>query len=133
MSAKHISLIYFYLVSAAALALIVIGIFNSVNFAINTLAYKDYPLRYREYNCQQNPYAYPLAKPLAPVDGKFAPTPGTPSAKEVDQQVKLCQEQQTLERKQQMLDDLKSALTFSLIGLVLFLIHFPQARKHSRD
>ena len=44
MSEKTIATIYFYVISAASLALIVIGIFNIVNFLINSTQYEKYPL-----------------------------------------------------------------------------------------
>lgn len=125
MSGKRIALIYFYLISAAALALIVVGVFNTVNFVINVTQYDKYPLRYQAVRCLAQPYK-------APIPVTDMPTPATPSPEELQNQQKDCEMQLELDRKQQKLDDLKSAVTFSLVGTILFLIHFPQARKQSK-
>ena len=128
MSAKHIALIYFYIISAAALALIVTGIFQSVNYVVNITQYQQYPVGYRETDCETSPYQY--AKPMAVPEGVPAPTP---TAQEIEKQKKNCEKQLARERKQQQLDDLKNAVTFSLVGTVLFAIHFPLALKRSKE
>lgn len=129
MNTKHISVIYFYAISAASLALIVVGIFSSVNFVVNITQYDKYPLRYRSSNeCDIYPNSY--SKPIAvPVSG-LAPTP---TQKELDESKKKCEQVLDSERKQQKLDDLKSSITFSIVGWVLFLIHFPLALKKSKE
>lgn len=129
MSGKQISLIYFYLVSAASLALIVVGIFNTVNFLANNFFYDEYPLRYQIVDCRGN---YPYKGP-APVPGGADFFPATPSAAEQQESQKNCEEQLALQRKQQKVDDIKSAVTFSLVGVILFGLHFTQARKHSKS
>lgn len=133
MSGKQISLVYFYIVSAAALALIIIGIFNSVNFLINVTQYKDYPLRYQSQECNAI-YQVPMrvAQPALPVEQSY-PVIATQSSQEVDIQKELCQTQMDSQRKKQKLDDLKNSITFSLVGLIMFVIHFPIARKNSKD
>ena len=79
MSGKLIALIYFYLISAAALALIVIGIFNSVNYFVNTTQFEKYPLLYRNENCDL-PYATDMySMPVRP-EGI-----ASPSAKEQEE------------------------------------------------
>ncbi|OGH19044.1 MAG: hypothetical protein A3F31_01035 [Candidatus Levybacteria bacterium RIFCSPHIGHO2_12_FULL_38_12] len=128
MNTRHIASIYFYAISAAALALIVVGIFATVNFVINTTQYDTYPLRFRGKDCETYPYAY--SKPVPAANGLPI---STPTQKELDGQKKKCQIQLEKERKQQKLDDLKSSLTFSIVGLVLFLIHFPKALKHTKE
>lgn len=134
MSGKQISLVYFYIVSAAALALIIIGIFNSVNFLINVTQYKDYPLRFQNEDCSS---IYPVPMKIAPppaasIDQGY-PIIATQSAEEITRQKELCQKQIDAQRKKQKLDDLKNSITFSLVGLILFLIHFPIARRNSED
>ncbi len=119
MSGKTIATIYFYLISAASLALIVIGIFNAVNFGINVTQYEKYPLRYPQGNCEGYPY-------------KFGPSPASPSATELEKQKQDCLKQENALSKQQKIDDLKNAITFSLVGTILFIIHFPLARKQSK-
>lgn len=131
MSGRLIATIYFYLISAASLALIVIGIFNAVNFLINSTQYDKYPLRYGPPgDCEVSGYPYPvkIARPPDMANGE-----ATPSAEEVKRQKELCEKQQELERKQHKIDDMKNAITFTLVGTVLFLIHFPLARKQSRS
>ena len=128
MTGQKISLVYFYVISAASLALIVIGIFNIVNFLINVTQYGEYPLRYQGATCERYPYKF--------IDGPtpaIAPSPATPSAKELDEQKKICEEQQAMERKQHELDDLRNSITFSAVGLILFLIHFSLAGKISKE
>ncbi len=128
MSGRTIATIYFYLVSAASLALIVIGIFNAVNFLINSTQYEKYPLKYPQGSCDNFPYKFG-PYPAMEVRG----VPATPSAKEQEQQKEACLKQEDALSKQQKIDDLKNAITFTLVGLVLFLIHFPNARKFSKD
>ena len=128
MSGKTIATIYFYVISAASLALIVIGIFNAVNFGINVTQYDKYPLRYPQGSCESYPY-------------KFGPYPAmdvrevsaTSSAQELEKQKQDCLKQEDAQSKQQKINDLKNAITFTLIGSILFLIHFPLARKQSKS
>ncbi len=129
MSGKTIATIYFYLISAVSLFLIVIGIFSVVTFIINSTEYDKYPLRYTQPDCEFsfNNYPYP-AKPMS-LDEKSS----TSSAQDLAKQKQFCLNQQEIDRKQHRIEDLKNSLAFSLIGIVLFLIHFPQARKHSRS
>lgn len=129
MSGKTIATIYFYLISAASLALIVIGIFNSVNFVINSTQYDKYPTRYGPPgSCEFYPVPYRVD-----VKAGVADPESTPSAEELEKQKQNCLRQEEIDRKQHRLDDMKNALTFSLVGTVLFLIHFPLARKQSKS
>lgn len=125
MPGKTIATIYFYLISATSLALIVIGIFNSVNFVINSTQYEKYPLRYPQGSCEGYPYKF---GPYPAMETRVA----TPSADELEKQKQDCLKQENALSKQQKIDDLKNAITFTLVGLVLFLIHFPLARKQSK-
>lgn len=127
MSGKLIATIYFYLISAASLVLIIIGIFNGVNFLINSTQFEKYPLRYQQGDCEVFglPYPYKIAPETTRFDSSI-------SAGEKQKQVENCEKQQELDRKQHKVEDLKNALTFTLVGLVLFLIHFPLARKQSK-
>lgn len=126
MSGKTIATIYFYLISAASLLLIVIGIFSILNFVINSTQYDKYPLRYSQPDCEAG-YSYYPVKPTP-----FMESETTPSAKELERQKAACIKQQEDERKQHRVENLRDAIGFSLIGLVLFLIHFPLARKQSK-
>jgi hypothetical protein len=131
MPGKTIASIYFYVISAAAVALIVIGIFNAINFLINTTQFDKYPLRYGAVsNCEYardyfGPGPYP-AKLMVP------PTETSPSAEEMQKNKDLCLKNEEADRTQHRVEDLKNALTFTLVGTILFLIHFPMARKSTR-
>lgn len=127
MSGKTIATIYFYLISAVSLALIVIGIFNAVNFGINATLYDKYPLRYPQADCENMAYPYG-PKPIPMEIDKIS----TPSAKDLEKQKNICIKQQEEDRKQHKVDDLKNSITYTLVGAILFLIHFPLARKQSR-
>ena len=128
MSGKTIATIYFYIISAASLALIVIGIFNAVNFGINVTQYDKYPLRYPQGSCEGYPFKFG-PYPAMDVRGVSA----TPSAQELEKQKQDCLKQENALSKQQRIDDMKNAITFTLVGSVLFLIHFPLARKQSKS
>lgn len=128
MSGKLIATIYFYLISAASLLLIVIGIFSILNFVINSTQYDKYPLRYSQPDCEAG-YSYYPSKPAMP----FGESEATPSAQELERQKSACMNQQEVDRKQHKVENLRDAVGFSLIGAVLFLIHFPLARKQSKS
>ncbi len=131
---KIIATIYFYIISAAAIALIVIGIFNSVSYLINSTQYDRYPLRYGGIsNCEfanDFPYRGPGVVAMKP-GFPGGPMETTPSAEEMKKAKEQCLKNEEAERKSHQVDDLKNAITFTLVGLVLFVIHFPQARKRS--
>lgn len=127
MSGKNIATIYFYLISTVSLILIVIGIFNGVNFAINSTQYDKYPLRYGPSgDCD-----YVTAYKAMPVPETLYSA--TPSAEEVKRQKESCEKNQEADRKEHRINDIKSAVTFTFIGVILFMIHFSQARKFSKD
>lgn len=122
---KLIALVYFYVISAVSLGLIIIGIFNVGNLVINLTQYDVYPPRYGYDNCESGygskaPYAAPL-QPEASM-----------GAEQAQRQKELCLMQVELDRKQHKLDDVKNSVLFTSIGIILFLIHFPQARKQSK-
>ena len=134
MSGKLIATIYFYVISAAATALIVIGIFNIVNFLINSTQYEKYPLRWGGItSCD---YGIDGTVPVVrgPMPAKILPPDGiesTPSAEEIQRAKEQCLKNEEADRIQHKVDDIKNSITFNLVGIVLFLIHFPQARKRS--
>ncbi len=73
-----------------------------------------------------------VAPPALPV-GQSYPVIATQSSQEVNIQRQLCQKQIAEQSKRQKLDDLKNSITFSLVGLILFVIHFPIARRNSKE
>lgn len=122
MNPKIIALIYFYLISAGALILIVIGVFTSVSYAVNTTQFKEYPLPYYE-NCDMR------FNSMVPAPAGEA----SMSAEEEQKAQQTCEQNLEQRRVQQKVDDLKGAITFSLVGLILFGIHFPLARKYTNS
>lgn len=127
MSGKLITLIYFYVISAAALALIVIGIFSTVNFLINITQYDKYPLQYFGEDCENFGTSYSKGPYPMELESRVA----TPTAEEERKLKAQCEKRVEQERKQRKVDDIRNSLTFSLVGVILFLIHYPQARKHA--
>lgn len=135
MSGKLIATIYFYLISAGAIVLIVIGIFNTVSFFINSTQYEKYPLRYGGVsNCEYaNDGLYypgmmaPVTVPVKPAGVEIA----TPSAEAVQKSKEQCLKNEEVDRVQHRVEDMKNSLTFLVVGAVLFWIHFPQAKKRS--
>lgn len=120
MSGKLISVIYFYLVSVISLILLIIGVFHIISFTLNTTQFDKYPLTYGEDRCLQ---------PLPAIDSKQSEGDASLSAKQKFD----CLAQLEVERKQHRVNDLKNAITFPLLGLILFFIHFPIALKRSKN
>lgn len=130
MPGKLIALIYFYLISAVSIGLLIFGVFSIGNLVINLTQYDKYPLKYGIEQCDfLSKYPVPMVRvmPGPPEGQEFA----TPSAQQLEDDKRKCLEQAEYERKQHKLDDIKNAVLFTLIGAVLFLIHYPLARKHS--
>lgn len=131
MAGKLIGLIYFYLISAVSIGLLIYAAFSFATLVINLTQYDKYPLRYGMENCDvdypqsyvKGPYATPVME-----QGQIASI----SAKEKQTLKQTCMNQADFDRKQHKLDDIKNSGISALVGLVLFLIHFPQARKMSK-
>ncbi|MEO6509098.1 MAG: hypothetical protein ABIO02_04030 [Patescibacteria group bacterium] len=117
MLGKNVSVVYFYLVSLIGLILMIFGVFFAINYFVNITQYDTYPLRYSE-SCDTI-YA-------APVDMQ------KPSDVDIEKQKRDCEVRQSIERKRTQVDDLKNAISFPLIGIILFLIHFPIARRQTK-
>ncbi|OGE25407.1 hypothetical protein A3C26_02525 [Candidatus Daviesbacteria bacterium RIFCSPHIGHO2_02_FULL_39_12] len=128
MSGKTIATIYFYLISAVSLALIIIGVFNGVNFIINSTQYDKYPTRYGLVrDCSVYPMPYKVAIPAD--RGEIV----TPLDEEQKQQKERCEKQIEADSKQHHIEDIKNTITFTLAGIILFVIHFPLALKNSQS
>lgn len=127
---KLISLIYFYLISAIGLILLIIGLYNAVSYGVNITQYDKYPLRYAgNASCD-----YLVTQP-APV---VAPTSGQMPSQDINvkenvRQQRLCEERVALERKQTQVDDMKNSIYFTLVGTLLLAIHLPIAVRKSRE
>ncbi len=132
MPGKTIAIIYFYLISAGAVILMVIGIFNVASFLVNSTQFDQYPLRYGAMSNCDNRLA---PGPYGPTPAKIMPanSEATPTAEELQKAKKLCLQNDEADRKQHRVEDLKNAVTFSFVGLILFGIHFPIARKQSKN
>jgi hypothetical protein len=137
MSARMIGLIYLYVVSGASLALLVVGIFNAVNLLVNLTQFDKYPLRYGgmeqcEDHLVKAPFMMERGMSTAPA---IAPGPkeSTPSAEEMKEWKDRCIRNSENERVQHKVEDMKNAITPTLVGLILFLIHFPMARRQSKS
>jgi predicted nucleic acid-binding Zn ribbon protein len=123
MHGKTISQLYFYLISALSLIFIIIGIYNAVTFGVNMSQFEKYPLQFGgDDRC-----AYNMPHPPG-VDPKTQVSP-----EDQKKQNEICLNQLELERKQHKVNDIKNAITFTLIGIILFSIHFPTALKRSKN
>lgn len=113
---KIIPTIYFYVLSTAGMVLIIIGIFNATHFVVGTTVYERYPLRYGTTfeRCEMR------AQPVDPAMQK-----GEPFSKEA------CLKSLEEERMQKKAEDIENALSFTFIGLFVFLTHFYFARKRA--
>ena len=105
--------IYFYVLSTVGVVLLIIGVFNSIHFMSGIIVYEKYPLKYgNEARCDYMP------KPFVE-EGK----------REARDQKKECLESLEKERINTKRDDLEKSISFTLIGLVVFLIHFSYIRR----
>jgi hypothetical protein len=127
MSVRVVSLIYFYLVSIIAIILLIIGLYNSVSYIINATQFEKYPLRYGGVERCEIPDMAPERPILNPESG------ASTSAEEIKTRRERCLATLEEERNQRRVEDMKNAVAFSLIGLVLFGIHFPIALRKSNE
>ena len=115
---KLIPTIYFYLVSLIGLVLLIIGIFAGIHFIVGISVYSKYPLpNGTEQRC--NYITAPEPMQTAPIKQQTS----------IAQQKQDCLQELEQERIQTKKQDLEKALSFTLIGLLLFGIHFYFARK----
>jgi len=129
MSGKMIGTVYFYLVSVISLILLVIGIHSSVTYFLNASQYDEYPLRYLGEDCEN--FGYPFKGPYPAEIAQDSQA--SVSAEERLRLTDSCKRRVEAERKQYKLEDIRNSIVFTLVGSILFLIHFPQARKLSRE
>lgn len=113
---KLIPTIYFYLLSAIGIVLLIIGIFNSFHYIVGITAYDKYPLGYNETRCD-------YITPALDSDGAMKP---------LNEQSKSdCVKSLETERKNKKIDDLEKSISFSVIGLLVFSSHFYFARRRT--
>lgn len=114
---KTIPLLYFYIVSLIGFILFIIGIFSSVNYFVNIFAYDRYPLGYNpETRCA------PMQAPTQ------AMLPAKIDAGLSQQSYRDCIKSVQDERQQRKVQDAEIALSFTIIGLLIFGVHFSYAR-----
>lgn len=107
----------------------VMGIYATVTFVLNSTQYEEYPLRYLAEDCENFRYGYKGPYPAEVMPGSEASL----SAEEREQLRIQCERRVAIERKQHRLEDIRNAVVFSSVGFILFIIHFPQAKKYSED
>ncbi|EKD90727.1 MAG: hypothetical protein ACD_30C00097G0006 [uncultured bacterium] len=127
---KLIALIYFYVISAVSLGLLIFASFSWANLILNLTQYDQYPLKYGIANCEYGSANTRLGPYPVLEEGK---TSASMSAEEKEVAKRACLEQVEAERKQNKLEDIKNSVTATLVGIVLFLIHFPTAKKMSKE
>lgn len=109
---RLIPTIYFYVVSLIGLILLIIGVFADVHYLVNASSGPLYPLPYgTEARC-----SIPLA-------------PGEKQTTSSQQIYNDCKQQLEEERRLTKRNDLEKAVSYTLIGLIVFGIHFYYARK----
>lgn len=112
---KLIPTIYFYLLSAIGMVLLIIGLFNSTHYITGITSYDKYPLRFgAETRCDYMPKAIPVEGSKAQLNT---------NTKED------CLKSLEKERQTTKADDLEKSVSFTAIGLLVFAIHFYFARK----
>jgi len=116
---KLIPTIYFYTVSLIGLVLLIIGIFASIHFVVNITQFSNYPLGYNPIDRCQTPQPVPAKGTTEPV---ISTVSKEDCLKEVDQERQLLKTQ-----------DLEKAVSFTIIGSIVFSIHFYFARKQSKS
>lgn len=106
---KLIPTIYFYVMSAVGMIIFIIGLFNTFHFVTGVVFYSKYPLSLgAETQCD------------------FLPQPViSPNQQSRD----VCLRNLELLRAHQKTDDLEKAVSFTVIGLIVYLIHFNFAHK----
>lgn len=112
---KLIPTIYFYVLSLIGFILLIIGIFASIHYVVNVTQYSQYPLGYDgPQRCAMQP--------------AIAEKPTEPNTSRED-----CLKGIEQERKQLQVTDLEKAISFTLIGLIVFCIHFYYARRRTEQ
>lgn len=130
MIGRLISLIYFYVISAVSIGILIYSAFSWGNLLINLTQYDKYPLRYGMENCDDR-YPYLKGEPYPAVD--TYQRPASLSAEERETLKQQCLTQTEFERKKNKLDDMKNSIISTLVGVILFAVHFPTAKKLSKE
>lgn len=115
---KFLKTLYFYFFSAVGLILVIIGIFQLSDFAVRRYLLPKYNLGYEENRCDY------LAQPVALTKEESAPTEN-----DSKEQAKKCEEKLEEYRKYKEVTDFARAISFVVVGGVVFSFHFKQTRK----
>lgn len=98
-----------------------------MTFALNSTQYETYPLRFFGEDCEN---AYLMKVPPSYPGSESQSSSSAEENKSLKQE---CLTRQELDRKQHKLEDLRNSIVFTVVGFVLFFVHFPTARKISKE
>lgn len=115
---KFLKTLYFYFFSAVGLILVIIGIFQLSDFAVRRYLLPKYNLGYEENRCDY------LTQPISVTKEESAPTDS-----DLKEQAKKCEEKLEEYRKYKEVTDFARAVSFIVVGGVVFAFHFKQTRK----
>jgi len=115
---KFLKTLYFYFFSAVGLILVIVGVFQLSDFAVRRYLLPKYNLGYEENRCDY------LTQPISATKEESAPTES-----DLKEQAKKCEEKLEEYRKYKEVTDFARAVSFVVVGGVVFLFHFKQTRK----
>lgn len=116
---RLIPTIYFYLLSAIGMVLLIMGLFNTVHYITGITSYDKYPLRFgAESRCD-----------YMPVPASMGETKAISSDTSNVNTKEDCLKSLEKERATTKADDLEKSISFTTIGFLVFLTHFYFARK----
>ncbi|MDE2026304.1 MAG: hypothetical protein KGJ07_07455 [Patescibacteria group bacterium] len=114
---KLIPLIYFYTVSLIGLVLLIIGIFSDIHYIVNIASGSQYPLPYGvDQRCMV---------PAIPFPSGYAQKQSSDQQPAYQTCLKSVEEDRAMTKR----TDLEKALSYSVVGLFVFAIHFYYARR----
>lgn len=109
MDKKHlerlIPTIFYYLLNLIAIALLIIGAFNTIHFVIGSTIYDKYPLKYND-------------------ESRCSFAPGDVSSKQLILSKQECLSNLELERIHTRLDDMEKSISFILIGAAVLGLNY---------
>lgn len=115
---KFLKTLYFYFFSAVGLILVIIGVFQLSDFAVRRYLLPKYNLGYEENRCDY------LTQPIPATKEESALTES-----DLKEQSKKCEEKLEEYRKYKEVTDFARAVSFIVVGGVVFAFHFKQTRK----
>lgn len=113
----RIASLYFYTLSLVGFVLLLIGIFASIHYIVGVTQYSQYPLGYSTAT-----RCLPMAEPVP--TGTVVPKKSAPNMAYLECMKGIEQDREALQTA-----DLEKAFSFTLIGLLVFGLHFYLARK----